>query len=327
MTRRIVIPGGSGAVGQLLARHFHRCGDRVTVLSRRKLDTAWRTVQWNGATLGPWAQEIDGADIVINLAGRSVDCRYHEANRREILNSRVHSTIVVGQAIAAAKRPPAVWLNASTATIYRHALDRPMDEATGEIGGSEGGAMATWKFSIDVATAWERTFFETRVPGVRKVAMRSALIAMPGASWLGKLTRLTRLGLGGAAGNGKQYVSWIHETDFIRAVEFLIEHEEIGGCVNLSSPNPLPNTEFMRALREACGVSFGPRLPESLLRFGAAMMGTEAELVLKSRRVIPGRLLEAGFEFRFPTWPEAARELLWQPDRAGLRCPPHVATH
>lgn len=316
MTRRIVIPGGSGAAGQLLARHFHRRGDSVTVLSRRKLQTAWRTVQWNGATLGPWAREIDGADIVINLAGRSVDCRYNDANRREIVNSRVQSTRAVGLAIAAAKRPPAVWFNASTATIYRHALDRAMDEATGEIGGSEIGAMATWKFSIDVATAWERAFFEARVPGVRKIAMRSAMTAIPGVSWLGKLTRLARFGLGGTAGDGRQYVSWIHETDFIRAVEFLIEHEDLAGCVNLSSPNPLPNAEFMRVLREACNVSFGPRLPDPLLRFGATLMGTEAELVLKSRRVVPRRLLEAGFEFRFPTWPEAARELLWHPDLA-----------
>jgi uncharacterized protein (TIGR01777 family) len=287
------------------------------VLSRRPQATAWRTVQWDGKTQGAWTREIDGADVVINLAGRSVDCRYHAANRREIMNSRVDSTHAVGQAIANAVHPPAVWLNASTATIYRHTLagpaDRPMDEATGEIGGKEGGSMATWKFSIDVATAWERAFFETRTPGVRKVAMRSALTAIPGVSWLGKLTRLARLGLGGAAGAGNQFVSWIHETDFIRAVEFLIEHEEIDGCVNLASPNPLPNAEFQRAMRDALGVRFGPRLPESLLRFGAMMIGSEAELILKSRRVVPRRLLEAGFEFRFPTWPEAARELLWSP--------------
>jgi uncharacterized protein (TIGR01777 family) len=311
MNRRIVIPGGSGAVGQLLARHFHRSGDRVTVLSRRPLATAWRTAAWDG-------REFDGSDIVINLAGRSVDCRYNAANRREIMSSRVDTTHEVGRAIAEAQRTPKVWINASTATIYRHAMDRPMDEATGEIGGKEGGTMSTWKFSIDVATAWERAFFEARTPGVRKVALRSALTAIPGMSWLGKLTRLAKFGLGGAAGAGNQFVSWIHETDFIRAVEFLIEHEEIDGCVNLASPNPLPNVEFQRALREALGVSFGPRLPEPLLRFGAAMIGSEAELILKSRYVVPRRLLDAGFEFRFPTWPEAARELLWRPSGYGV---------
>lgn len=318
MNRRIVIPGGSGAVGRLLARYFHRSGDSVVVLSRRASKTAWRTVQWDGVTLGPWSKEIDGADIVINLAGRSVDCRYNARNRVEIMNSRVCSTRAVGKAIASSKCPPPLWINASTATIYRHALDRAMDEKTGEIGGNESGALSTWKFSIDVATNWERTFFETRIAGVRQVATRSALTAIPNTSWLGKLTRLARLGLGGTVGSGDQYVSWIHETDYIRAIEFLIAREEISGVVNLSSPNPLPNAEFMRALREACGAPFGPRLPEWLLRFGATMMGTEAELILKSRRVIPRRLLEAGFQFRFPTWPDAVRELLWRPGLGGV---------
>jgi uncharacterized protein (TIGR01777 family) len=308
--RHIVIPGGSGAMGQMLARHFHRQGDRVTVLSRTPQVTAWRTLWWDGATLGDWAGEIDGCDAVINLAGRSVDCRYTIANRREILNSRVDSTRVVGRAIAAAKYSPPVWLNASTATIYRHALDRDMDEATGELGGNEGGSMATWRFSIQVATAWEHAFFDSSAPGVRKVALRSAMTAIAGVSWLGKLTLLARFGLGGAAGQGTQYMSWIHETDFIRAIEFLLAHDEITGPINVSSPNPMPNALFMRVLREACGAPLGPRVPEWLLRFGSRLIGTEAELILKSRRVVPRRLLDAGFEFRFPMWPEAARELL-----------------
>ena len=311
--RRIVIPGGSGSVGQVLAKYFHRQGDQVTVLSRRPQATAWRTVVWNGRDLGPWEHEIDGADAVINLTGRSVDCRYTKANRREILHSRVDATQVVGRAIQAARRPPRVWLNASTATIYRHAMDREMDEATGELGGREGGGMATWKFSIGVATAWEKAFFEAETPETRKVAMRSAMIAIAGTSWLGKLTGLARWGLGGAAGAGTQYMSWIHETDFIRAVEFLMAREDLDGAVNVSSPNPMPNAPFMHAIRDACGVRFGPRVPEWALRIGSILLGTEAELILKSRRVVPRRLLDAGFEFRFPTWPEAARELLWRP--------------
>jgi NAD dependent epimerase/dehydratase family enzyme len=173
--------------------------------------------------------------------------------------------------------------------------------------------MATWKFSIDVAKAWEKSFFETPIPGVRKVAMRSAMVAIAGNSWLGKLTRLARWGLGGPAGAGTQYMSWIHETDFIRAVEFLIAREDLDGAVNVSSPNPLPHAAFMRALRDACGLRFGPAVPVWALRLGSRMIGTEAELILKSRRVVPGRLLDAGFDFRFPTWPEAARELLWKP--------------
>lgn len=311
--RRIVIPGGSGAVGRMLARYFHRLGDDVVILSRRPQATAWRTVVWNGRDMGDWAREIDGADAVINLTGRSVDCRYTKANRREILYSRLDATQAVGQAIREANRPPRVWLNASTATIYRHALDREMDEATGEIGGREGGSMGTWKFSIEVATSWEKAFFESVTPGTRKVAMRSAMIAIAGSSWLGKLTRLARWGLGGAAGAGTQYMSWIHETDFTHAVEFLIARHDLDGRVNVSSPHPLPNAAFMRALRDAGGIPFGPTVPEWALRLGSILIGTEAELILKSRRVVPRRLLDAGFQFRFPTWPEAVRELLWRP--------------
>jgi uncharacterized protein (TIGR01777 family) len=293
-----------------LARHFRRQGDDVAVLSRHPRAAAWRTVKWNGQDLGEWEREIDGADVVINLTGRSVDCRYTIANRLEIMNSRVDATRIVGAAIRNAKRPPRVWLNASTATIYRHSFDREMDEATGEIGGKEGGSMATWKFSIDVAKAWEKAFFETDTPGVRKVAMRSAMVAIAGVSWLGKLTRLAKWGLGGPAGSGAQYMSWLHETDFVRAVEFLIAREDLDGAVNIASPNPLPHAQFMRALREAVGVRIGPRIPEWALRLGSRLIGTEAELILKSRRVVPRRLLDAGFEFRFPMWPEAALELL-----------------
>jgi NAD dependent epimerase/dehydratase family enzyme len=189
-----------------------------------------------------------------------------------------------------------------------------MDEATGEFGGTEGGRMASWKFSIEVATAWESAFFAAAIPGVRQVALRSAMTAIADTSWLGKLAHLSRFGLGGAAGPGTQYMSWIHETDFILAVEFLIAHNDIAGPVNLAAPHPVPNDAFMQALREAAGVRFGPRMPEWMLRLGARLIGTEAELVLKSRRVVPGRLLAAGFAFRFPEWTEAVQELLWRAD-------------
>jgi hypothetical protein len=252
---------------------------------------------------------IDGADVVINLAGRSVDCRYTPANRKEIMESRVNSTRAVGRAIAAAARPPAVWINASTATIYRHSLDREMDEETGELGGGEAGSQPTWKFSTDVAKAWEAAFFDATTPGTRKVATRSAIVMIPGASWLGKLTNLMRLGLGGTEGPGTQFMSWIHATDFSRAVEFLLARNDIEGAVNVCSPNPLPNREFLRLLRSAYGVRIGPPLPERVLRLGSILMRTEAELVLKSRRVVPGRLLDAGFEFAYPDWPSAIRDL------------------
>lgn len=307
--RRIVIPGGSGNVGRLLANHFQQLGDQVTVLSRTPHAAPWRTVFWNGRDLGEWSTEIDGADVVINLAGRSVDCRYTAENRREITESRVNSTRAVGNAIAQAARPPALWINASTATIYRHSLDREMDEATGEPGGAERNAPSTWKFSTDVAKALEAAFFGAKTPGTRKVATRSAIVMIPGASWLGKLTDLMRWGLGGAEGSGTQFMSWIHQTDFVRAVEFLIVHGNLEGAVNVCSPHPLPNREFLRVLRTAFGVRFAPPLPEWILRLGSILMRTEAELVLKSRRVIPGRLLDAGFRFEYPDWPAAVGDL------------------
>jgi uncharacterized protein (TIGR01777 family) len=308
---KIVIPGGSGQIGRILAKHFQGQGHQVTVVARRALSSSWPTVEWDGRQLGAWTRQIDGADVVINLAGRSVDCRYSQSNRREILESRTHTTKLVGDAIAGASRPPAVWLNSSTATIYRHALDRPMDEATGELGGSEPGAPSTWRFSIDVATRWEKAFFEARTPRTRKIALRSAMTMSPDRGGVfDTLLRLVRFGLGGTSGSGDQFVSWIHDADFLNAVDFLLVRESIEGALNLSSPNPLPNREFMRELRRAWGMPVGLPAAAWMLEIGALFLRTETELILKSRRVVPGRLLEAGFEFQFPDWPAAAGNLV-----------------
>ena len=315
---RIVIPGGSGHVGHMLARFFQDRGHRVTILTRGPYTANWQTVHWDGISLGPWVEALEGADVCINLAGRSVNCRYHEENRRAIYNSRIGTTRLLNEAIAALAQPPQVWLNASTATIYRHALDHPMDEFTGELGGGEliskyRHAPGTWDFSIRVAKDWEAAFFETPTPRTRKVAMRSAIVMSPEpGSAFGVLSNLVRASLGGTQGNGRQFVSWIHESDFARAVEFLIQREDMDGVVNLAAPNPLPNRDFMRELRNAWEVPNGIPAPRPILALAAMIMRTETELVLKSRRVIPGRLLEAGFEFEFPTWPQAAEDLVTQ---------------
>jgi len=308
---KIVIPGGSGQLGHVLASHFHGEGHDVTILSRSPRPTPWRTVKWDGQSPGAWVEELEHSDVCINLAGRSVNCRYNPENRRAIFDSRVDATRLLNQVIAGLADPPRLWINASTATIYRHALDRPMDEATGELGGNEPGAPDTWNFSIQVAKAWEEAFFSTATPRTRKVAMRSAITFSPdrgGAFDI--LSDLVRRGLGGAQGSGHQFVSWIHDYDFARAVEFLIEREDLSGVVNLASPNPLPNRDFMQALRDAWGIRAGMPLSKPMMEFGAFLMQTESELVLKSRRVVPGRLLEAGFEFVFPEWPAAARDLV-----------------
>ena len=308
---KIVIPGGSGQVGTVLARAFHGRGDDVVVLSRTETNALpWRTVKWDGESLGEWAAEFEGADAIINLAGRSVNCRYTEVNRRIITESRVKSTRIVGQAIAETNNAPRVWLQASTATLYAHRYDAPNDDATGIIGGSEPNAPDTWRFSIDVVKKWEREFNAAATPHTRKVLMRSAIIMNPDqGSPFDMLLRLVRLGLGGTCGDGKQFVSWIHDQDFARAVVWLIQHQELAGPLNLAAPNPLPNAEFMQTLRQAWGMPVGLPATEWMLELGAWLMRSETELILKSRRVIPSRLVESGFTFQFPTWAEAAQDL------------------
>ncbi len=309
---RVVIPGGSGQVGMILARALKARGNEVVILSRREGGGAFKSIAWNGRTLGEWTREIDGADVVINLAGRSVNCRYNGKNRREMMDSRIDSTRVVGKAIGQAKNPPRVWLQASTATIYAHRFDAANDEATGIIGGDvrERGTPRKWQFSIEIAMAWEAELERADTPRTRKVAMRSAMTMSPDKGGIfDTLLTLVRRGLGGTCGNGRQYVSWIHEVDFVNAVHWLIDHDEIDGAVNLASPNPEPNAKFMRELRKAWGAKIGLPATALMLEMGAVFLRTETELILKSRRVVPGRLLEAGFEFQHPVWGEAAREL------------------
>ena len=308
---RIVIPGGSGQVGRILARHFLAQGHAVTILSRSLEAAPWRVVVWDGLSPGDFIADLEQSDVCINLAGRSVNCRYTAANRRSIYDSRIRSTRLLNEVIASLTHPPRVWVNASTATIYRHSLDCPMDEATGELGGNEPGAPDTWNFSIQVAKGWEEAFFATPAPRTRKVAIRSAMTFSPDRGGVFDVfLNLVRLGLGGASGSGAQFVSWIHEADFTRAIDFLIAREDFTGVVNLASPNPLPNREFMRALREAWGAPIGLPASDWMLEIGTFLMRTESELVLKSRRVVPGRLLAAGFQFLYPEWPAAARELV-----------------
>lgn len=308
-----MLPGGSGQVGQVLSRYFQDRGHHVTVLTRGPYTAPWQTVHWDGASEGEWAERLEGADVCINLAGRSVNCRYNEQNRQQIYDSRIETTRLLGRVIASLADPPRVWLNASTGTIYRHALDRPMDEAAGELGGNERGAPRTWNFSIKVAKDWEAAFFDAATPRTRKVAMRSAITFSPTpGNAFAILIKLVQAGLGGQQGNGRQFVSWIHEDDFARAVEFLIAQEQLEGPVNIASPNPVPNRDFMLALRDAWGIPNGLPAPALFIELGAVFLRTESELVLKSRRVVPARLLEAGFEFEFPTWAEAAEDLVRQ---------------
>jgi uncharacterized protein (TIGR01777 family) len=308
---KLVIAGGTGQVGTILARAFVADGHEVVVLSRQPRKAPWRVLLWDAVTVGEWSAEIDGADAVINLAGRSVNCRYNALNRRQIMDSRVESTRAVGLAIARAVRPPAVWLQASTATIYSHSYDPPNDNVESALDGlEEEGAPDPWRFSIDVARSWERAANEAVVPRTRKVLLRSAMTLSPDRGGVfDVLLQLVQWGLGGTSGDGRQYVSWVHDLDFVRTIYWLIDHSELVGPINLTSPNPIPNAEFMRSLRSAWGTKVGLPSTTWMLEIGAFFLRTETELILKSRRVVPRRLLRSGFEFKFPKWSEAAADL------------------
>lgn len=303
VTMKLILPGGAGFLGRVLTAHFAAQGWKIVVLSRgNSAPDGARLVFWDGETLGDWAHEFEGADAVVNLAGRSVNCRYNAKNKQEIYDSRLKSTKVIGEAIARCEKPPPVWINSSSATIYRHAEDREMDESNGEIGSG---------FSVDVCQKWEAELNAAKTPRTRKIALRAAMVfgPQPGGV-MDAFATITRRGLGGALGNGSQFVSWIHADDFARSVQWIIEHEELSGAINCAAPGPLPNREFMRILRAACRVSFGLPTAKWMLEIGAFFMGTETELMLKSRRVVPGKLLQSGFAFKFTDWRAACEDIV-----------------
>ncbi|MFF3331655.1 DUF1731 domain-containing protein [Streptomyces sp. NPDC002888] len=306
---KFVLPGGTGQVGTILDRALTAAGHDVVILTRRP--TRAREIPWDGETLGVWAEEIDGSDVVVTLAGRSVSCRYTPANLRAMMDSRVNSARVVGEAIEAAVRPPRVWMQMSTATVYAHRFDAPNDEATGVIGGSEAGVPDYWAYSVKIAQNWEREQERAATPHTRKVALRSAMVMSPDRGGVfDVLSWLARLGLGGPVAGGAQYVSWIHGHDFVRAVEFLADRDDLAGPVNLAAPEPLPQRAFMRDLRAARGVPVGLPATRWMAEIGAFALRSDTELLLKSRRVVPGRLLDAGFSFTHPRWPGAAADLV-----------------
>ncbi|GAA2961315.1 TIGR01777 family oxidoreductase [Actinokineospora diospyrosa] len=310
---KIVLPGGTGNVGGFLSRSLAAAGHEVVVLSRRAAGVGGgvRVVGWDGRSLGAWAAEVDGCDVVVNLAGRSVDCRYTEENLREMMESRVDSTRVVGEAIAAAAVPPRVWLQMSTATIYAHRHDAPNDELTGVIGGDEPDVPAYWAFSAEIAKQWELAQQQASTPSTRKVALRAAMVMSPDrGSVFDMLSWMARLGLGGPVAGGRQYVSWIHDRDFLRAIDFLIERDDLDGPVNLASPGPLPHRDFIRVLRRSWRRPFGLPATGWMAEIGAFVLRSDTELLLKSRRVVPTRLLDAGFTFDFPDWTSSAADLV-----------------
>lgn len=292
--QKIVIAGGTGFIGQFLERKFMAEGLRVIIIARSQ-----GKVHWDDEDA--MIDALNGADMLINLAGKSVDCRYNEKNKAEILRSRTETTKLLGAAIRKCKQPPALWLNSSTATIYRHAEDKPMTERDGEIGSG---------FSVSVAKAWEEAFFSFDLQHTRQVALRIAIVLGKGGGVMVPYVSLVQHGLGGRQGSGHQMFSWIHLEDLYRVILFIRDHKEITGAVNCAAPQPVRNKEQMRIFRKLRQQKFGLPLPEWLLKIGAALIGTEPELVLKSRWVVPQRLKEYGFEFRYPTMEEALKDIL-----------------
>jgi uncharacterized protein len=294
MNKKIVIAGGTGFIGKYLSRNFHLLGYEVIIISRGKLNIQWQDTKGI-------INALENSEILINLAGKSVDCRYNKKNREEILNSRTETTKLLGQAILKCKVPPALWINSGTATIYRHAEDRPMTESKGEIGAG---------FSVNVATSWEKSFFDFRLPKTRQVALRIAIVLGKNGGVIKPLINLVRFGLGGKQGNGNQMFSWIHIEDLFSIILFIQSHKELEGIFNCSAPNPIDNKTLMKTLRKKMNIKIGLPSPRWLLKFGAIFIRTETELVLKSRWVVPERLLKEGYQFKFATIDSAIENVL-----------------
>lgn len=299
---KLIIAAGTGFLGQVLIHHFKNKFEEIVILTRGKsqIIDGIKYVNWNAKTFSGWESELENATVLINLAGKSVDCRYTSKNKKAILLSRLESTKILNKAVLNCKNPPKHWLNSSTSTIYRFSLDKQMDEVEGEIGND---------FSINVALSWEKAFFKTETPNTLKTALRTSIVLGKNGGALLPLKTLAKIGFGGKQGKGNQWISWIHEDDFARAIEFIIK-KEMTGKVNIVSPNPISNTDFMQKLRKAVGVPFGISLNKFFLEIGSFFIRTETELVLKSRNVIPKRLLEKGFAFKFENIDPAFQNLL-----------------
>ncbi|MCH2215154.1 MAG: TIGR01777 family oxidoreductase [Flavobacteriales bacterium] len=294
----ITIAGGTGFLGRELEKHLSNKGHQITILTRRPSDS--NHIRWEGIISGTWPDQISQTDVLINLCGRSVDCRYTDLNKKEIIASRVEPTLAFHKAIQDEKIKPKIWLNASSATIYTHAESLLMDEQNGVIGDD---------FSMIVCKEWERSFFTHFYSDTRQVALRTSIVLGSTGGAFSKLKPVTRLGLGGKQGHGNQMVSWIHIDDFCRSIDHIIQDGHISGPINLTSPNPVDNDQFMKAVRSTLKIPFGIPQPKWLLEFGAALIGTETELLLKSRNVFPRRLLESGFSFSYGTLKECINGL------------------
>lgn len=301
--KKVVIAGGNGFIGSNLSTHFKEKGVKVIVLTREntRIDDEIYYQNWDAKTIGKWTEELEEADLVINLTGKSVDCRYTEKNKEEILSSRIDATKIIGEAINKCTTPPPLWINASTATIYRHSFDKAMTEKNGEIGDD---------FSMTVAKEWEKAFFEAETSHTRKVVLRISLVLGYDGGVLPILSTLSKFGLGGKHGSGKQMFAWIHIKDLIKIIDFVVTNKNLSGIFNCTAPETIDNRQFMKTLRTVVKMPFGIPTPEFLLKIGTFILRTEPELILKSRYVYPKNLLDEGYQFEYTKSENALINLL-----------------
>lgn len=302
---KIVLAGGNGYLGRVLQDYYRSRALEIIVLSRKPkpADENITTVMWDAQQTGEWTRCLSGADMLINLCGKNVNCRYTPRNRTEIIDSRVAPTLLLGDAVQKLPEPPRLWINVTSATIYRHAEDRAQDEERGETG---------YGFSVEVCRKWEDAFFRCQTAKTRKIALRMGIVLGRRDGAFPRLLALARMGLGGLQGNGDQYTSWIHEQDAAKCTEWLLENEQLSGIFNATAPKPVQNRYMMNAIRQACGMPFGLPAPAWLLEIGARLIGTETELLLKSRWVVPKRLLDHQFEFSYADITHAVNDIVWQ---------------
>jgi len=300
---KVVLAGGNGYLGTVLAQYYKELASEVIILSRKPAPAINNitTMVWDGKTESDWVKALESADLLINLCGKNVNCRYTPQNKQEIISSRIVPTTLLGKVIAGLSHAPKLWINVTSATIYRHAEDHAQDEDTGEIG---------YGFSIDVCKQWEQTFFDSLTPGTRKVALRMGIVLGHNDGVFPRLLNLVKLGMGGKQGDGEQYVAWVHKHDVARITDWLMQHADIDGIINCTAPEAVKNHELMRIIRRAYGIPIGLPAPQWLLEIGAMVIGTETELILKSRWVAPKRLLDAGFRFQFPQAQHAIHDIL-----------------
>jgi uncharacterized protein (TIGR01777 family) len=301
--QKIILAGGNGYLGGVMANYYKGLTKQVIILSRRaaKADGNVTTLVWDGINEGAWSEAMERADLLINLCGKNVNCRYTQKNQAEIIRSRINPTKLLGRVIGKLKHPPLLWITITSATVYRHAEDHPQDELNGDIG---------YGFSIDVCKQWEEEFYNCITPQTRKITLRMGIVLGRSDGAFPRLSSLVKLGLGGKQGDGKQYVSWVHEQDAAKCTEFLLSHQELSGDINCVAPQPLQNALLMKHIRNALGIPLGLPAPAWLLGIGARLIGTEVELILKSRWVLPRRLMDSGYTFLFVNAEHAIKDIL-----------------